>query len=420
MRESVTFIHAADLHLGAPFSGLSTDNAFVGGELAEATYRVFGAVVDEAIARAVDFVALAGDLYDAKDPSLRSQLALRREAQRLAEAGIPLLIVRGNHDPLGGWSAGLAMPENVVVFGSRDVGREVVVDEDGFVCAVYGRSYERSAETSDFSPGYVRDPADTVAVGLLHANVGNNPDYDPYAPCTLSDLTVRGMDYWALGHIHKHEVLSTDPHVVYAGSPQGLNPKETGDHGCCVVTLGRRGVASFEHLDLAAVSWAAVDVDVDGVSDLDEVERRARESLEGVREAAGRPGVVRMRLVGRAPVHAQLMRPGVREDLRRELQRDYAAASPWVWLDRFDCATAPDLDVDAWLDSPEFAGEVARAAARLEADPEALAALVGEIVSPLAQKAGAVEPGIPALEALRAARDRALGELVADADGGVR
>jgi len=286
------------------------------------------------------------------------------------------------------------------------------------VCAVYGRSYERQAETSDFSPGFVRDPADTVAVGLLHANVGNNPDYDPYAPCALSDLIARGMDYWALGHIHKHEVLSTDPYVVYAGSPQGLNPKETGDHGCCVVTLGRHGVVSFEHLDVAAVSWATADVDLAGVASLDEVDRRVRETLARVREQAGRPAVVRMRLVGRAPVHAQLMRAGVHSDLLREVQASQVADSPWIWVDRLDRATAPDLDIDAWIDSPEFAGEVVRTAARLEADPAALGALVDEILSPLVQKAGTVEPSISAAEALRAARDRALGELVSDADGG--
>ena len=45
------------------------------------------------------------------------------------------------------------------------------------------------------------------------------------------------MDYWALGHIHKQEVLAENPWVVYAGSPQGINPKETGPHGCFVVEI---------------------------------------------------------------------------------------------------------------------------------------------------------------------------------------
>lgn len=419
MREHVTFIHAGDLHLGAPFVGLATDNAFVGSELADATYTAFGSIVAEAIAREVDFVVLAGDLYDAQDPSLRSQLVLRSEAQRLADAGIPMLIVRGNHDPLGGWSAGLEMPDTVKVFGSREVERHEVVIEDDFVCAVYGRSYQRSAETSDFSPGYARDSRDTVAVGLLHANVGNNTDYDPYAPCTLNDLCSRGMDYWALGHIHKHEVLSTEPYAVYAGSPQGLNPKETGAHGCCVVTLGRQGVVGFEHLDLAPVVWEALTVDVGDVEALDDVERAVRGALDEARVRSGRPAVVRARIVGRAPVHQELVRPGVRVDLMRMLQEEQMAGSPWAWIDRLDDATSPDVDVNAWLESPEFIGEVARAATRLEEDPAALQSMLDEIVAPVAQKLGTYQPGMSPDEALRAARDRALAELVG-ADGSGR
>jgi hypothetical protein len=273
---------------------------------------------------------------------------------------------------------------------------------------------------SDFTPGYVRDAADTVSVGLLHANVGNNPDYDPYAPCTLTALSARGMDYWALGHIHKHEVLSTDPHIVYAGSPQGLNPKETGAHGCCVVTLGRRGVLGFEHLDLAAVTWHSLAIDVSGVDGLDGAERTVREELERLRSTASRPAIARVRLIGRAPVHAELARPGVRTDLLRALQAEQASGSPWIWVDRLECATAPEFDAATWLDSPEFVGEVARAAAGLEADHGALQALIDEIVAPLAQKLSGYEPGFTPAEALNAARDRALSELIAGMDGGAR
>ncbi len=417
MRESVTFIHAADLHLDAPFAGLSTDNELVGRDLAEATYVALGRIVDLALERDVDFVVIAGDLYDAGDPSLRSQLGLRAEAQRLDDAGIPLLIVRGNHDPLGGWSAGLVMPDSAHTFPAHEVGRFEVVREDGFVCAVYGRSFQTSAETSDFSPGYVRDPHDTVAVGLLHANVGSNPDHAPYAPCTLASLTASRMDYWALGHIHKHAVLSTGPHVVYAGSPQGLNPKETGAHGCCVVTAARGGVVGFEHVELAPITWAALEIDVSGVEFIDDVERLINAELEAARTSAQDRVVARVRVAGRARVRADLARPGVARQLTEAIRAEQVSRTPWVWLDRLSDATMAPIDVAALADAPEFSGEIVRVAAELGADAAALDALLAELSGPVREKLPEFEPARPAAEILEVARDRALDLLIGE-DGG--
>jgi DNA repair exonuclease SbcCD nuclease subunit len=412
VRESVTFIHAADLHLGAPFQGLSAEDERVGRELAEATYQAWSRVVDTAIERSVDFVVLAGDLYDAGDPSLRSQIALRFEAQRLDDAGIPLLLVRGNHDPLGGWSANLAMPECVRVFPSGHVERFEVIAEDGFVCGVYGRSYQKSAETSDFTPGYVRDARDTVAVGLLHANVGSNPDYDPYAPCTLAALTSAGMDYWALGHIHKHEVLASDPYVVYAGSAQGLNPKETGAHGCCLVTLSRGGVTAFEHLELAPVTWIAEEIDVSGIENLDRAESLVNERLASARADAGRCAVARVRLTGRAPVHADLARPGVLGQFAEAIRVEQVALEPWVWLDRLENRTAAAIDIAALADSPDFAGELVRISAELGSDSTALESAISEVSAPVIEKLADYVPALSGPELLEAARDRALDLLI--------
>lgn len=418
MRESVTFIHAADLHLGAPFQGLSTDNETVGRALAEATYTAWKLIVDAAVARSVDFVVLAGDLYDAADPSLRSQMALRAEAERLHAAGIPLLLVRGNHDPLGGWSAGLALPDSVHQFPSGRVERVEVVADDGFVCAVYGRSFQKAAETSDFTPGYVRDERDTVAVGLLHANVGNNPDHDPYAPCTLPALCACGMDYWALGHIHKHQVLSSEPHVVYAGSPQGLNPKETGAHGFCIVTADGSGVTGFEHISVSPVSWAQATVDVTGIQALDELEATVTGLLEDMRATAGGPVAARLTLTGRTAVHSQLSRPGVLADIVASIRAEQAAASPWVWLDRLTDRTAPPLDLAALAASPDFAGEVVRIADEIASDEARLRAMIDEVEGPIAEKLAGFSAEFDVADLLQAARDRALDLLVTEGGDG--
>lgn len=416
-RDSVTFVHAADLHLDAPFQGMSADEERVGRELAEATYDAWHKVVDLAIARGVDFVVLSGDVHNAGDRSLRAELRMREEAQRLADAEIPLFVVHGNHDPLDGWSAGIAMPDNVHVFSAGRTERFEAVSEDGFCCAVYGRSYGTRSETSDFTPGYRREAADTVAVGVLHANVGGNKDYEPYAPCSIDDLRACGMDYWALGHIHKHEVLATDPYIVQAGSPQGLNPKETGVHGCCVVTIDRSRAVSFSYIDLAPIAWAVADIDVSGAETVDEVESRVNAALDAIRTDTQRPTVARVTLSGRSAVHGMLVRPRVLDDLRDALRSNHLSRSPWLWLDRIRDNTAGVIDLAALHEVPEFSGEVVRVADDLAETPDRLKALVDEIAEPVAQKFSGYAPGADAKELLERARDRALDLLLAD--GGV-
>jgi exonuclease SbcD len=412
VRDRVTFVHAADLHLDAPFCGIGADDERVGRALAEATYTAFERIVGLAIERAVDFVVIAGDAYNAADKSIRAQRRFREQLRRLDEAGIPTFLVHGNHDPLGGFGAGMELPESVHVFAAGEVGRVEAVRDGDFVCAVYGRSYGRAAETATFAPGYRRAESDTVAVGLLHANVGGNPDYDAYAPCSLDDLRAGSMDYWALGHVHKHEVLSQEPWAVYAGSPQGLNPKEMGRHGCCVVEVTRNGAVKMEHVDVAPVSWAAAELDASEAQDVDDIERLVTERCEAVRVSEGRPTVVRLALTGRSEAHRALAGPGALSQLRDEIRREEASGEPWSWVDRLDDRTASPLDLDGLRAGEDFAAEIVIIADDFAGVPDDLAALVGDVVNPLAEKVRGFQPTLPPDELLRLARDRCLDGLL--------
>jgi exonuclease SbcD len=412
LRERVTFVHAADLHLDAPFSGIAADEQRVGAALAEATYAAFEAIVDLALERAVDFVVIAGDAYNAADKSVRAQRRFREQVRRLDSAAVPTFVVHGNHDPLGGFMAGMDLPASVHVHPAGRVERIEAVRDGEFVCAVYGRSFGKAAETADFAAGYRRQAGDTVAIGLLHANVGGNPDYDAYAPCSLDDLRAGGMDYWALGHVHKHEVLSKDPWAVYAGSPQGLNPKETGRHGCCVVEVTRSGAVSMEHVDLAPVSWAFADLDAGAAEDVDDIERLVLERCEALREQAGRPTVARLAITGRSPAHAALARYGAVADLHDAIRREEASGEPWLWLDRLDDRTAAPLDLDALRSGEDFAAEIVVVSDDLAGSAAELAGLVDEVVGPLAEKLRGFEPTLLPEELLALARDRCLDALL--------
>jgi exonuclease SbcD len=416
LRDRVTFVHAADLHLDAPFLGIAADDARIGSALAEATYKAFEGIVDLALERSVDFVVIAGDAYNASDKSVRAQRRFREQLRRLDAAGIRSFIVHGNHDPLGGFGADMELPGSVHVFPAGSAERVEAVREGDFVCAVYGRSFGRAAESANLAVEYRREGDDTVAVGLLHANVGGNPDYDAYAPCTLDDLRAGGMDYWALGHIHKHEVLSKDPWVVYAGSPQGLNPKETGRHGCCVVDVTRGGGVTMEHVDLAPVSWAASDLDATDADGADDIERIVSEYCRAVRLAEGRPTVVRLALSGRSPAHTALARSGAVADLHEALRREEAVAEPWLWIDRLEDRTSTPIDLDALRAGQDFAAELMAVADELAVSTADLEALVAGIVGPVSEKMRGFEPTLAPDELLALARDRCLDGLLTRGD----
>src|SRR5699024_7401917 len=105
--------------------------------------------------------------------------------------------------------------------------------------SIYGFSYVNRAVHTNKAKEYDINDQQQIPfhIAMLHGSVSTNTDHDVYAPFRLSDLTSRDFDYWALGHIHKRQVLHTDPYIVYPGNIQGRNRKETGEKGCYHVTI---------------------------------------------------------------------------------------------------------------------------------------------------------------------------------------
>lgn len=100
--KQVKFIHAADLHLDSPFKGMEMNvPQSVWERMKQSTFESFERIVDKAIQERVDFVLLAGDLYDAETRSLRAQVFVREQMKRLSQYDIPVFIIHGNHDHLG-------------------------------------------------------------------------------------------------------------------------------------------------------------------------------------------------------------------------------------------------------------------------------------------------------------------------------
>jgi DNA repair exonuclease SbcCD nuclease subunit len=364
----VRFVHAADLHLGAPLKRLDVGDAAVRARLTGATGTALDAVVDVCLERDVDFLAIAGDIYHDDSPSLADRARFQKAMRRLDGAGIPVFLVRGNHDAGDALRLDLDLPGNVRVFSADSVERLEVTDDGAVVAAVYGISYRQRSERRNLASMFERSGDEPIAVGVVHTSVAGIEDEADYAPCGPDDLRAANMDYWALGHIHKPQVVIDGyPLAAYAGSPQGLTPNETGVHGCRYVEIDGDSCTA-DLVACAAFEWVRVEVDVSRCASLDGVRRIVAQALS--ERPAEPPIVVRVGLTGSSPAHRELARAGS-EALTELLRDDLGSAAGVAWLDRVDDRTTRTLDAAALSSEEGLVGDVVRSADAAVADPDA-------------------------------------------------
>lgn len=380
------FLHAADLHLDSPFRGLAGVPEAVRRRLRESTFAALERLTETVLREGVDFVVLAGDLYDHEDRSLRAQLRFRRTVEAWAEAGVQTFVAHGNHDPRGGWQARLDWPESVHVFGCEEVECRPAYRRSGELAAfVYGVSYREAAVRDNLAARFRKREGAPFHLAVLHANVDGDPRHDNYAPCSLGELAAAGFDYWALGHVHERRVLREYPHVVYPGNTQGRHFREKGARGAYVVHVSATGEIRLTFVETSDVVWLEQSVSIAGAEREQELRERLLEAAERARaEAGGRPCVLRLRLEGRGPLHERLQETGVREEWLAELREWLGSPDErddWVWAGDLVVRTGPERDWQAELGADGFTGELARLAARAADDPAAARELLDDALA---------------------------------------
>lgn len=369
------FVHAADLHLDTPFEGVRAEAPEVADAFADASLAAFDAVVALALERRAAFVVIAGDVYDGAERGVRAQLRFHRGVSALAESGIPVLVAHGNHDPVEtGWSAIRAWPDRVVIFPAGAV-REVPVVVGGETLArVQGVSYPRREVPESLVPLFARPSGPELAVGVLHCNVGGLPGHAEYSPCSLEDLFRTGIGYWALGHVHRHAVLSGGdgaPFVVYPGNTQGrsLHPGERGPKGAVVAAVQGGRVTSVEHVPCDAVRFEQITASIGEMADVADLhESLAAAGERHLAAAGGRSLVLRVVLTGRGPSHAGVARAVRGGALLHELRAVAPVGTPWLWWASVVDASGAPLDRAALLGRGDFLADVVGLAERLAED----------------------------------------------------
>ncbi len=356
------FVHTGDLHLDSPFVGLTTEApATVVETLRESTITAWNRIIDLALEEGADFFLVAGDAFERANRTLRGQLVFRDGLARLAEAGIPSFVVTGNHDPLDGWEPSVTWPDLAHRFGAHEVTAKPVMRDGEEIARIYGISYHQRDIKTNLAKHFERDADAPFAIGLLHANVGGAEGHANYAPCTMADLDASGMDYWALGHIHAHRVLSGKrPVAVYCGNPQGRDPGETDPRGAYLVEVDDAGVIKPQFRPLDVVRWQILDVPIDELATEEALIEAVVSAVDDARTAAGRSVVARVKLTGRGPMHASLSRTGVTDDVLGEARESLGTAEPFAWIESLRNHTRPDVNLEERRMADDFVGDLLR------------------------------------------------------------
>ncbi len=366
------FIHAADVHLDSPLRGLERYEGAPADRIRIATRDAFDNLIQLALAERVDFILLAGDLYDSDQRDFNTGLYLMSRLQTLARANIRAFIITGNHDGSASITSELTPPDNTHIFSSTAAES---VTLDNLSVAVHGRSYHRRHIQEDLTRTYPPPSPGHFNIGLLHTSGDGAADHDVYAPCSISGLATKGYDYWALGHVHHHAVLHESPLIIYPGNTQGRHIRETGPKGCIVITVdGHLPHWRFEPLDV--LRWHLCEIDASEDRDATAVTQRATDALADAAESAdGRLLAIRLVIQGTTAAHAELLaRP---QHWTREIRaRAMGLGAGDLWIEQVRFGTTPISRAPAADVMPGPLQDIFAAAHRLHHDPSAFASLL--------------------------------------------
>src|SRR5450830_251759 len=338
------FIHAADIHLDSPLTGLSAYQDAPANLLRTATRDAFENLVTEALTEKVDFMVIAGDLYDGNWKDFNTGIFFVRQMGRLKQAGIPVYLLFGNHDAESEMTKKLSLPDNVHCFPVNKAATFLLPE---LRVALHGRSFKEAATLENLAVKYPEPVAGWLNIGVLHTALEGNSTHANYAPCSIAELEARGYQYWALGHVHEHRVWHGTATIAFPGNLQGRHIRETGPRGALMVTAEGADVQSVERLHVDVLRWHALDVDVTMAGNLDETVRltgRALEALLGESETE-LPLAVRVTLTGATPAHGKLF--GLEAQLRSEVLGQAASISPErLWIEKVRVETTPHEAAD--------------------------------------------------------------------------
>ncbi|WP_146524159.1 metallophosphoesterase family protein [Novipirellula artificiosorum] len=382
-------LHAADIHLDSPLRKLQTYEDAPVDQIRGASRRALENLVQLAIHQSVDLVVIAGDLYDGDWRDQNTGLFFVAQAAKLTQAGIPIVVIRGNHDAANLMTSSLPLPKNPdgseIMMAADKVDARVF---ESLSIAVHGRSFRKRAETKDLSKQYPKPFSGVFNLGLLHTSLTGAEGHDNYSPCKPQELTDKEYDYWALGHVHLRGEHGIDggPPIVFSGNIQGRHIRESGEKGCVIVEIDSRDRCTPNFHALDVVRWDVCQIDARTIDHPDDVMDQFEQWVtRQITSAEGRLIVSRVAVSGPTAVHNALhqRRHRIEASLRAIA---VAHGGGQVWLEKLRLKTSTPTHAFAFgdLDGPlasvaQVVNDFRMAEDRVETVKQELASLLSKL-----------------------------------------
>lgn len=369
------FIHAADLHIESPYKGVKSLNKKLGETLVQRGFEAYDQLIETCINEAVDFLLIAGDSFDSESGSLGAQYRFFSGLEKLQKHGINVYIICGNHDPLNRWAKNFQLPDNVFRFNANAVQQEVFSKDGKALASIYGVSYGEKEEFNGLAEHFKRTDQNSFAIGMLHGMLSGKEGHTPYCPFTLDQLRASGMDYWALGHIHKREIIhKKNPIAVYSGNIQGRHFNETGEKGCYLIEVERGSVTEQKFIQLSNIIFERSELDINDIENMDVLFAEI-DALKERLLAKNQSYMLRITLTGNTNLYSELTDQQSVGELLKSINAQNNYDRDFVYIDRLINQTQPIIDLEARKKASDFLADLIQRFDQYERDPKQLADL---------------------------------------------
>ncbi|AXH99896.1 DNA repair exonuclease [Sporosarcina sp. PTS2304] len=345
--ETIRFLHTADLHLDSPFKGMSASGPDEIEKIQQSTFQAFDRMITYAVEQQPDFIVIVGDIYDGEDRSLRAQIRFQQGMKRLDQAQIPVFLSYGNHDHLAGKWTRVSLPENVHVFAETVEQKRLTVR--GETVTLHGFSYPQRHVREPMIADY-QQADEGIHIGMLHGSVAGDSAHAVYAPFTISDLQRKNYQYWALGHIHKRQVLAQNPPIVYPGNLQGRHKNEQGVKGFYDVSLSGNQ-SSMTFVPASAIVFTTLTISCEGIEYADDWVAVCQKAIDYVAAEIGNI-IIELVMTDTESLATALQRTSSESEWLEILREQYILQEPFVWIRAIEWPTLSANDFSTSLVDP--------------------------------------------------------------------
>ena len=405
MNDEFKFIHAADFHLDEPMSGLPELPTHLKSALVETPYVAAKRIFDLAVAEKVDFVLLAGDMFDMDSGGCRPAAFLLSQFERLADKNIAVYWCGGKTDHPDRWPANIELPRNVRTFSTSIVEEVYHSRRERPIATIVGSGYDSQRRTS---ADFAADSSEVFPIGLGYGDFETN------------SVISKNIRYWAQGGNHQYQQIERGSSlVVSAGTPQSRQPAEIGTHGCVLVRVDAAGTIRSHFVETDTFRWLPQTVAIAENSSLDEIKNVMGErALKLVSDHVDRMLLVNWRLETHGSFNPQLRTEANRDEIVKWLRREFGSGQTGLWSVSLEIDSPTNLP-EGWYEEDTILGDYLRAIGRFQSDASINLALHDylpknidtEIANPIVRLSGEqrdqilAEAALTGVEYLAAQRD---------------